>query len=247
MKKLSVLILAQDEESNISDCIKSVRFADEVVVIDSGSSDRTVAIAKKAGAKVVRHPMKKGFAEQRNFALKKTTAEWVLFLDADERIPGDLRDEIVRTVGGEPAAYEIPRLNHAFGHPLRHGGWYPDYCLRLYPRTAVKWTGIVHERPETEITRKRLSYPMIHFTYTDWRKYFLKIDSYTTLMAKRNAEAGKGVSFFDIAVRPPVAFARMYLVKSGWRDGGMGFVMAWFHAFYIMTKYVKQYYQKKDS
>lgn len=243
MAKLAVLILAGNEEINIGDCVKSASFADEVIVIHSGGTDKTVQIAEKCGAKVVYHPMTEGFAAQRNFALTTTQAEWVMYLDADERISAKLAAEIVNCVeSGEQAAYEMPRQNISFGKWLRYGGWYPDYCLRLYPRSAVSWEGIVHEKVNFTIPKRRLDSPLIHYTYYDWDRYFAKFNSYTTLMAKRLHERGKKANMFHIILRPLWAFFRVYILKAGWRDGKMGFIMAVLHSFYTMVKYLKLYY-----
>ncbi|MGL5269363.1 MAG: glycosyltransferase family 2 protein, partial [Selenomonadaceae bacterium] len=145
MKKTAVLILTYNEEKNIADCIKSAAFADEVVVVDSASTDKTCEIAKQLGAKVCIHPMN-GFAEQRNFALEQTEADWVFYLDADERLTPQAAEEIQRLTTEEPSAYEIKRINIIFGQMMRHGEHAPDYSLRLYPRQAIRWEGKIHEQ-----------------------------------------------------------------------------------------------------
>lgn len=247
MTKLAVLILTYNEEQHIKDCIMSAQFADEIIVIDSGSTDSTVEIAENAGAKVIYHPFDEGFAAQRNFALEQTTAQWVMFLDADERITEELAQEIKQVIDSEPVAYAMPRKNVAFGHWLQYGGWYPDYCLRIYPRTAVSWDGIVHESPNVNVPKKKLTGALIHYTYNDWDRYFAKFNSYTTLMARKNLNNGKLANFADIIFRPSFAFFKMYILKNGWRDGKMGFIMAWYHFFYTMAKYVKLYYMQRDK
>lgn len=247
MKKLTVIILTCNEERNIKECIESAGVADEVLVIDSGSTDNTLQIAQNSGARVVCHPMKEGFAAQRNFALKQTNAEWVMFLDADERISADLANEIKNAIlNNKKTAYEIPRRNIAFGHWLKYGGWYPDYCLRLYPREAVTYTGIVHERAVVNVPTKKFKNPFDHYTYDDWDRYFGKFNSYTTLMATQLYEKGKRASIFSIVFRPLWAFFRTYVMKLGFLDGKMGFIMAAFHYFYTMAKYVKLYYMQKE-
>lgn len=242
MNRLAVLILTYNEEENISDCINSVKFADEIIIVDSGSQDHTEEIAKDLGAKFIYNKMT-GFADQRNFALNQTNAEWVLYLDADERILPDTAKEICNIVkAGIACAYEIKRMNIVFGQMLKHGGHRPDYALRLYPREAVKWQGIVHEQAIINIPIKRLNGAMHHYTYQDWDKYFVKFNQYTTLMAKKMKDSGKQANFLDISLRPLFAFFRFYFLQSGWRDGKMGFVFAMFHCFYTLAKYVKLYY-----
>jgi glycosyltransferase involved in cell wall biosynthesis len=248
MKKLAVLILTYNEEKNIDECVQSVQLADEIIVIDSGSTDSTVELAEKLGAKVVYHPMDEGFAGQRNFALQQTEAEWVLYLDADERITPELAAEI-RTIvqKNEPYAYEILRRNVVFGQRVNYGGHSPDYSLRLYPREAIHWQGVVHEQAQVNLPILQTKNGMLHYTYTSWERYFFKFNQYTTLMAQQMGERGKKARITDIIVRPWFAFFRFYILKSGWRDGKIGFILAAFHAFYTMAKYVKLYYWQKEG
>jgi len=242
--RLAAIILTYNEEKNIRDCISSVRFADEILLIDSGSTDQTTAIASSLGAKVVVHPMgPDGFAGQRNFALGQTTADWVLYLDADERVLPALAAEIQGVITGDaPCGYEIKRLNIVFGQKMKHGEHHPDYVLRLCPRTSVDWEGVVHEHPTLSVPVKRLLQPMEHYTYTDWDRYFIKFNQYTTLMAEKMQQRGKTARLSDLILRPWFAFFRFYILKLGFLDGRMGFVFAMFHGFYTFSKYVKLYY-----
>lgn len=244
---LSVLILTKNEASNIAACIQSAKFAEEVIVVDSGSEDDTVAIATRLGAKVIFRPMSDGFAAQRNFAIAQAQTDWVLFLDADERITSQLASEITETIGKGRIAYEIPRKNHAFGKWMRYGGNYPDNSLRLYPRDAISWNGVVHETAQVTLPIKQLKNAIIHFTYTDWGRYFDKFNHYTTLFAQQRFAAGRRASWSDIILRPPWAFIRMYILKKGFLDGKIGFIMATFHYFYTMAKYVKLFYLQKQA
>lgn len=246
---LAVLILTFNEEANIEKCIKSAaRVADKIVVIDSGSSDRTREIAEELGVKVVVRPMTDGFAGQRNFALTQTDAAWVFFLDADERISDDLADEIKKAVAkNDQVAYKMPRRSYVFGEWVKYGGWYPDYCLRLMPRTSTKWEGLAHERPITDLTIRNLCGNIDHYTYSDWSRNITKINSYTTLMAEKMYQSGKRASTLDIVVHPFWAFVRMYLLKRGLLDGRLGFIMAVIHSFYTMMKYVKLFYLQQGK
>jgi glycosyltransferase involved in cell wall biosynthesis len=247
LKKLAVLILTYNEEKNIEDCVRSVSFADEIILIDSGSIDQTREIAEKLRVKFIYHPMDEGFAGQRNFALEQTKAEWVLFLDADERITPELAREIKAIVEkNEQYAYEILRNNVVFGQHVGYGGHSPDYSLRLYPRTAISWQGVVHEQAKVSLPILRLKNGMLHYTYTSWDRYFFKFNQYTTLMAEQMEKRGKKAHFIDILLHPLAGFFRFYILKSGWRDGKIGFVLAVFHAFYTMAKYVKLYYLQKE-
>lgn len=186
MLRLAVLIFTRNEEAHIEACIKSASFADEIVVIDSGSIDKTQAIAESMGAKFTAHPMgDDGFAGQRNFALTQTTADWVFYLDADERIQEEAAREIRRIVSdGNPAAYQVERKNIVFGKMMHHGGHRPDFVYRLYPRTAIHWQGKVHEGIETYLPRKTLHNVLLHYTYTTWKQYFAKFNQYTSLAAQ---------------------------------------------------------------
>ena len=247
VKKLAVLILTYNEEKNIEECVGSVSFADEIIVIDSGSTDQTCQLAEKLGVKFVYHPMNEGFAGQRNFALQQTGADWVLYLDADERITPELAGEIQEIVKkDEQYAYQILRNNVVFGQHVGYGGHSPDYSLRLYPRLAISWEGVVHEQAKVTLPIRKSKNGMLHYTYTSWDRYFFKFNQYTTMMAEKMLENGKKTKITDITLRPCFAFFRFYILKSGWRDGKIGFIMAAYHAFYTMTKYVKLYYLRKE-
>lgn len=246
--RLAVLILTYNEEKNIEQCIQSVLFADEILVIDSGSTDNTISMAEKMNARVVSHPMDEGFAGQRNFALTQTTADWVLFLDADERITDKLAEEIHQVIDRErPYAYEIVRRNVFFGQQVKYGGHAPDYSLRLCLRAAMKWQGLVHEHAMVTLPVKRLQNYMLHYTYTSWERYFFKFNQYTTMMAEQMFKDGKSAAFSDIVLRPGFAFFRDYILKCGFIDGKMGFILAALRAFYTMMKYVKLYYLQDEK
>lgn len=245
--KLAVLILTYNEEKNIEECVQSVSFADEIILIDSGSTDNTCEIAEKLGVTFVHHPMDEGFAGQRNFALQQTLADWVLYLDADERITPELALEIKTIVEkNEPYAYNILRNNVVFGQPVGYGGHGPDYSLRLYPRAAISWQGDVHEQANVSLPIRKLKNGMLHYTYNSWDRYFFKFNQYTTMMAEQMGKRGKEARITDIILRPWFAFLKFYVFKSGWRDGKIGFILAAFHAFYTMAKYVKLYYLPKE-
>lgn len=242
--RLAVIILTKNEEHNIEGAVKSASFADEVVVLDSGSTDRTREFAERLGARFVVHLMgEDGFAGQRNAALDETDADWVFYLDADERITDEAAKEMMRCVkANEWFAYRIKRMNILFGQVMRHGSHAPDYVMRLFPRTMVRWKGVVHESAITELPVRALKGVLCHYTYTDWDRYFVKFNQYTTLMAKKMEERGKRASFLDILLHPSFAFFQFYVLKLGFLDGKQGFIFALNHFFYTMIKYVKLYY-----
>ncbi len=249
MPRLAVIILTKNEETNIEDAMKSAAFADEILIIDSGSTDRTRDLVEQNGAKFVSHPMNEdGFAGQRNYALTQTDAEWVFYLDADERITTEAAEEIKKVVyQNEHMGYKIKRLNVVFGQIMKYGEHGPDWCARLFPRMQVKWTGVVHESPTANLPIAALRYPLYHYTYTDWHRYFEKFNQYTDLMAQRMWENGKRASFTDILLHPTFAFVRFYFLRLGLLDGKQGLIFALNHYFYTMIKYVKLYYKQREE
>lgn len=241
MSRLAILILTRNEEAHIEACIKSASFADEIVVIDSGSTDKTQAIAESMGAKFITHPMgDDGFAGQRNFALTQTTADWVFYLDADERIQDEAAREIRRIVSdGNPAAYQVERKNIVFGKMMHHGGHRPDFVYRLYPRTAIHWQGKVHEGIETDLPRKTLHNVLLHYTYTTWKQYFAKFNQYTSLAAQSMFERNKRVGKAGTLGHAVFTFFRDYLLREGFLDGFMGLTMSVMASVYTFVKYLK--------
>lgn len=248
--KLSVLILAKNEEQFIGDCIKSVQFADEIIVIDDFSDDNTKAAAESLGAKVIQHELAGDWGAQRTFAVGQAKNDWIYFLDADERVSKPLAVEIQAAVAkGEKCAYSNARLSYYWEVPLAHGGWYPDYCLRLLPKEGTYSTGMVHEEIHHPYSEKRFPEKarLIHYPYRSWEHYFSKFNTYTTLGAKKLFEKGRKGSFTDIVFHPIGAFLKMYVFKAGWREGKIGFILACFHFAYTMAKYVKLYYMDKTN
>ena len=238
--KLAVIILTHNEERHIEACIRSAAFADEILVIDDMSTDRTAELAQSLGARVVAHPLAGDFAGQRNFALTQTDADWVLYVDADERVNDGTGEELRRVMAEDVrAVYEIKRINVAFGQRMYYGGHRPDYSQRFYPRLAIHWVGRIHEHVESELPVRRMGGSLLHYTYTDWERYFHKFNQYTTLMAERQYADGKRASFLKILLDPPFAFFRYYILQRGFLDGRLGFILAMFHGFYTMAKYVK--------
>lgn len=241
MPRVAVLILTKNEEANIEGCIKSVAFADEIVVIDSGSTDATQAKAEALGARFVVHPMgEDGFAGQRNFALTQTEAEWVLFLDADERIVPSAVETIGRIVSENiPMAYRMQRKNVVMGKMMHHGGHRPDYVARFYPRTGIKWHGRVHEGIDTDLAIKDLPNCIYHYTYTTWQQYFAKTNHYTSLSAQSMFARRKKISSISVLSHAFFAFIKSYILKQGFRDGYLGLVMSILAAVAAMMKYLK--------
>lgn len=249
MPKLSVLILAKNEERNIEDCINSVKFADEVLVIDDGSTDNTKKIAESLGARVVQRSMNGDWGGQQTFAIKEAQNPWVLFLDADERISEPLGEEIMAAVKkNEPVAYWIERKNKFHYYYATHGTLRPDFVDRLFPAKDSYVEGLVHPKIVTPYPNQKLKNVMYHYTYDNWDQYFGKFNQYTRLAAEKYKLEGKSCSFFrDVVLRPMWAFFKIYILNKGFLDGKIGFILSVNHFFYTMTKYVRLYYLYKSN
>lgn len=249
MGKLSVLILAKNEEKNISGCIHSVPFADEVLVIDDHSTDKTKEMAESLGARVITRAMDGDWGGQQSFAIQQARYEWVLFLDADERISEPLGQEIVAAVAkGEPLAYWIQRENKFKHNHATHGILRPDFVDRLFPAKDSYVEGLVHPKIVTPYPNRRLKNLMYHYTYDNWNQYFGKFNNYTRLAAEKYKKEGKRCNFFlDIMLRPAWAFFKIYFLNLGFLDGKLGFIFSVNHFFYTMTKYVRLYYLYKSE
>lgn len=248
---LSVLILAKNEEHNIEDCIRSVSFAGEVVVIDDFSTDRTAALARGLGARIVTHAMNGNWGAQQTFAIGQAVYDWVYFLDADERVSPRLAECIKNIVMADDRryAYLNGRLNYFWEQTLRHGGWFPDYGVHLLPKEGTCVTGFVHPRICHPYEERKLPLDayLVHYPYRDWTHYLNKLNLYTTLAAQKRYEEGRRAHLSDMILRPFWASFRMYFLKRGFLDGRVGFILAVFHYFYTMAKYVKLYYLDKTN
>jgi len=238
---LSVIIITKNEAHNIGDCLASVAFANEWIIVDSGSTDDTVAIARKAGAQVIETLDWPGFGPQKNRALLKARGEWILSLDADERISASLRDEIAAAIHAcNTNVYEIPRLSSFCGRFIRHGGWYPDRVVRLFKRGAGRFSdSLVHERVMVDCPIGRLHTPIIHYSYRNDEDYLRKLAQYSTLGAQQAFEVGKRSGFSSALLHALAAFIRCYIFKYGFLDGSAGLMVAF--CAYEMTyhKYFK--------
>ena len=249
MAKISALILAKNEERNIEDCIKSVLFCDEVLVIDDFSTDRTKELAENLGARVLQHGMNGDWGQQQTFAIRSAIHEWVLFVDADERISEKLAEEIQETVArGDKNAYWIKRENKFHFNKATHGILHPDYVNRLFPAKDSYVDGYVHPEIKAPYPNKKLKHVMYHYTYDNWDQYFNKFNNYTRLAAEKYRKEGKRCNFFlDIVLRPAWAFFKAYILELGFLDGKMGWILSVNHYCYTMNKYVKLYYLYKSN
>jgi glycosyltransferase involved in cell wall biosynthesis len=246
-KTLSIAMIAMNEEANLSRTLESVKWADEIIVVDSGSRDRTIEIAKSFGAKTSYHAFG-GHGEQKNVALDLCTSEWTLLLDADEVLTPELQQEIRNLLAGEPefGAYWIPRLNLYFGKWIRHGGFYPDHKLRLFKRGEARLSEGVgpHSTPQFAGRRGKLHGDMLHYAYPTMGIYLEHMNRYSSEIAQLLHQRGKDsrslLSFIWNAVLNPTAtFIYNYAFRMGFLDGREGLILHINHSVYIHWKYIK--------
>ena len=240
--KLSVTIITKDEEADIGAAIASVAWADEILVVDSHSTDQTVEIARSAKAPVVVIVRDwPGYIEQKNYAATQASHNWILSLDADERVTPELAAEVRRTLEHPAhAAYALPRLTWHLGRWIRGTDWYPDFQTRLYDRRRARWTGqYVHEAVEVAGSRGRLKGDLQHFAYRDIADHLETIDRYTTLAARQMHEAGRRAHVWHLALHGPLAFLRNYVAKGGFRLGAVGLIVSSMNAYYVFLKFAK--------
>ena len=242
---LTVVIVAKNEARNIAECVASAAFADEVVVLDSGSSDRTAAIAAASGAKVVQTDWP-GYGPQVARGFKMATGSWVLSLDADERISDALRAEVLAAIRStEFDGYRIPRLSEFCGRFIHHSGWRPDHTLRLGRRTLAGFTGhFLHAHMTLEGRIGELRNDLIHFSYPDIHDVLEKLDRYSTGNARDMLAAGKSAGVGKAVVHGLFAFLRTYFLRLGFLDGAHGLMLAVYNAEYTYYKYIKLMFLK---
>lgn len=239
---LSVIVIARNEAHAIRACLESVAWADEIIVVDSGSTDGTPEMCRECGAKVyiMEWP---GFGPQKNRALDLAGSEWVLSLDADERVSAELRQELqaAMRMPGAHVAFRIPRLSSYCGRFMRHSGWWPDYVTRLFKRGSARFSDdLVHERLIVEGTTGTLQPPLLHETYRDLEEVLDKINAYSTAGARMLQQKGKGASLSSAVLHGLWAFLRTYLLRLGFLDGREGFMLAVSNAEATYYRYLKR-------
>jgi glycosyltransferase involved in cell wall biosynthesis len=241
VEKVTVTIITRDESANIAAALESVRWADEIVVVDSESTDDTQAIARRYTDKVIVRPWP-GFVAQKNFAAQQASNDWILSVDADERVTPQLAEEVRALLNGQPSAagYRVPRVTFHFGRWIRSTDWYPDYQLRLYDRRRGRWAGRhVHESVQTDGAVDRLAGELQHYAYRDLQHHLQTMDRYTSLAARQMFEDGRRASWIDILITPRLTFFRNYVLRGGFRDGMAGLVISAMNAYYVGLKFAK--------
>ncbi len=247
MPVLSAIIITKNESANIAECLDSVAFCDERVVVDSGSADDTVRIAEGKGARVSFHAFE-GFGRQLNHALSLAQGDWILLVDADERISPALAAEIQQAVRvGASDGYAMPRSSWFCGRRMRHSGWYPDYVPRLFKRGRVRWSDdLVHARPICEGPVTRLSQPIIHFPVWQIEDALRRMDSYSTAGAQMMFDKGRRVWFVTGILRGAYSFFRTYVLRAGFLDGREGLLLAVLNAEGTYYRYMKLWHMNRS-
>lgn len=240
MERITVTIIALNEEANIRDCLESVRWADEIIVSDTGSTDRTAEICAEYGAKVFRDKWL-GFGAQKNLCASRAQNDWILNIDADESVTPELKDEIIQAASkNDKAGWYIARKNYFGRRWIRRCGWYPDHNLRLYRKDAGRFSERqVHEAVAVSGDTGRLQHPMIHRTYKDVTDYLTRMQRYSTLAAQEMVKDGKDAGLTDLMLRPPFTFIKMYVLKGGFLDGYPGLIISALYSCYTLSKYAK--------
>jgi len=239
--QISATIITFNEQENIARAIESLRCCDEVVVIDSGSQDRTVEIATKLGARVVDHPWA-GYASQKNFAAQEARYDWVFSLDADESLSEALEGEIwqLKKKGPKFDAYTMPRLAQYMGRWILHSGWHPDRKVRLYDRRKATWVGsYVHESVEVRGSVGHLNANLLHYTCDSLSQHLATMDRYTTLGAEQLVAENVRIGWCHLLLDPPWTFFRIYFLQQGFLDGTEGLAIAYMASLHNFVKYAK--------
>lgn len=241
MPKVTATVITFNEAANIAPALESLTWADEIVVVDSESTDDTVAIARRYTDRVFVRPWP-GYVAQKNFAAEQASNDWIFSLDADERVTPELAREVRALLSTEPPlkGYRVPRVTFHLGRWIRSTDWYPDYQLRLYDRRHARWAGrYVHESVQADGPVGKLRSDLQHYAYRDVSHHLRSMDRYTTLAARQMFEDGRRAGWFDVLVHPRLAFFRNYVLRGGFRDGMPGLIVSAMNAYYVGLKYAK--------
>jgi len=251
MPTLSVILITRNEEANLADCLASLEgIAQQIVVVDTNSSDRTLDIAKSYGAVIAQPQDWPGFGPQKNRALDLATGEWVLSLDADERLTPALKSEIVTAIhhSAHVDCFAIPRLSWYCGRFIRHSGWNPDYVERLFKRGSARFSDdLVHERliPSGQVAK--LENPMLHYSFMDYSQVLQKIDRYSTASAEQAFAQGKTSTPLKAVLHGAWSFFRTYFLRAGFLDGPQGFTLAMSNAQGTYYRYIKLWHLIREA
>lgn len=255
---ISAFVITFNEQENIGPCLESLSFCDEVIVIDSFSTDETISIAKAHGAQIIQRPWP-GYRDQKAFGLSQVANDWVLNIDADERVSKELRESIEGVLSGdnktydgeEIAGYYINRVVFYLNRWWRSGGWYPEYRLRLFRAKNATWGGRdPHEKPIVDGKKVRLEGELQHFTYHDLDDQFNRMRKYSTIAAREEFKERRPVNTWDLVISPFVRVFKFYVLRRGYREGLAGIIVAGAEGFYTFMKYAKlweHYFNEKNQ
>lgn len=248
---ISACIITFNEKGNIRRCLESLKWVDEIVVVDSYSTDGTEQLARAYTDKVFQHQWP-GYVNQKNYALQLASHDWVLSLDADEVVSDELKTEIIKEWADDGykqyPGYYLPRRTFYLGRWIRYGGWYPDYKLRLFRKTSGAWTGLdPHDRVELNGQTKELKGDILHYNYKNISDQIKTIDRFSEVTVEALLEQGARFSLFNLLTRPPIKFMECYFAKAGFLDGLPGLIIALNSAFYVFVKYAKMWEKQTRS
>jgi glycosyltransferase involved in cell wall biosynthesis len=247
--KVSVTIITLNEAEHIGAAVDSAAWADEIVVVDSGSTDDTVDVARAKGVTVLSRAWS-GYVDQKNFAAERASNDWIFSLDADERIPPSLAAEVRATVSSEPSrrGYRMPRVSFHLGRWIRTTDFYPDFQTRLYDRRGARWQGkYVHESVSVDGPVGQLRSDLEHYSYRDLRDHLDRVNQYTSLAARQMQELGRRARPLDLLIQPPAAFLRNYVLRRGILDGTVGLTISLVNAYSVFLKFAKLWELQQEA
>lgn len=252
MADISAIVITYNEEGNIRECLESLKWCNEIIVVDSGSTDKTTDIAREQNARVILAESNSNtYGAKRNLGIDEAKGEWIIWIDADERITPLLEAEIKELINSTnpESAYLINRKSYFINKFIKHSGWYPDYTLRLFQKSSeIRFNLLqVHESAQYNGKTGKLKNDITHYTVKTFEHYINKLNIYTTLSAKELYSNCKKASIIDIIFRPAIAFFKMYFLKLGILDGYMGIVLCTLSSIHVMVKYSKLYYLNKSN
>lgn len=247
--RISATVICKNEEHNIEACLESVSWCDEIVVVDSGSTDRTVELAKRFTDRVIFNPWP-GYIAQKNFALERATGDWILSIDADERCTPELRTAVERAVAASDGVdgFQVRRHVWYLGRWINHGGWYPDWRVRLVRRGRARWGGTdPHDKLIPDGPVRRIEADLHHFTYRDFSHQLRIINSFSDIVVDGWRKQGRRPSLLMALIHPPIKFLECYVWKLGFLDGFAGLAISVASAFYVFTKHVKLWEGSREA
>lgn len=249
MPPVTATVITKNEADAIGDALKSLSWADELIVVDAESTDDTVAIARQFTDRVYVRPWN-GYVEQKNHAASLAIHDWIFSLDADERVTPALSAEIREVLSAEPreAGYRMPRVSFYLGRWMRTTDMYPDYQLRLYDRRRARWAGL-HVHESVKVDGESIGYlkgELQHYPYRDLSEHLIRMDRYTSLAARQMFEKGKRATRLELLFHPPIVFFRNYVLKGGFRDGTAGLIISLVNSYYVMLKFAKLWELQRD-